>query len=182
MRVVYVNLTNGIEAIPQIQEPYRFIRIQSTICEQKNWDRLIQELDYDFLMNIAVGNEVVVYDYGARKPIPRAIYQGMEFIRYVLNRRWYGRVYRTDISRTNQVHIRKGCDAYFEQCYLGLEDRTKKKLDYFKPFLLIDEVRISTVSFPTVHDGDKRYYREVLSMMNQEARYDRHGRKLYAVR
>lgn len=45
----YINLTNGVEAIPMLKfwnEDYRFIRIQSTICEQKNWDRLIQDLDY----------------------------------------------------------------------------------------------------------------------------------------
>jgi hypothetical protein len=31
----YLNLTNGIEAISQIEGDYRFIRIQSTVCEQK---------------------------------------------------------------------------------------------------------------------------------------------------
>lgn len=46
----YVNLTNGIEAISQLNlSDYSFIRIQSTICEQKLWDRLIQDLDYDSL-------------------------------------------------------------------------------------------------------------------------------------
>lgn len=80
----YVNLTNGIEAISQLNlSDYSFIRIQSTICEQKLWDRLIQDLDYDFLMNVALGNKCVVYDYGANKPIPRAIYQGLEFINRV---------------------------------------------------------------------------------------------------
>lgn len=58
----YINLTNGVEAIPMLEfwnEDYRFIRIQSTICEQKNWDRLIQDLDYDFLMNLALGHKCI---------------------------------------------------------------------------------------------------------------------------
>ena len=72
----YINLTNGVEAISTLQGDYRFIRIQSTVCEQKLWDRLIQDLDYDFLMNLALGHKCIVYDFGARKPIPRAVYQG----------------------------------------------------------------------------------------------------------
>lgn len=89
-KINYINLTNGIEAIPILSEGYHFIRIQSTQCEQKHWDRVIQELDYDFLINAALGNECVIYDYGARKPNARAMYQGVEFIKYVLHRRWLG--------------------------------------------------------------------------------------------
>lgn len=161
IRVNYINLTNGIEAIPNISNGYRFIRIQSTICEQKNWDRLIQELDYDFLMNVARGNECVVYDYGARKPIARAVYQGMEFVKYVLYKRWLNREYLTDVNRNNNYHIRKDCNSYFESCYKNLEDRTKKKLDYFLPYVA-GEITIRTVSDSTEHDGDKEFYRNVL--------------------
>lgn len=85
MRINYINLTNGIEVLPVLTDEFKFIRIQSTACEQKLWDRIIQDLDYDFLLNAAIGNECVIYDYGAKKPIPRAIYQGVEFIKYVLH-------------------------------------------------------------------------------------------------
>ena len=67
MKFNYINLTNGIEAIPRLSGNYKFIRIQSTICEQKLWDKLIQELDYDFLMNLALGNECIVYDFWSKK-------------------------------------------------------------------------------------------------------------------
>jgi len=30
----YINLTNGIEAIPNISDDFHYLRIQSTICEQ----------------------------------------------------------------------------------------------------------------------------------------------------
>jgi len=157
----YLNLTNGIEYIPTLNNNYSFIRIQSTMCEQKNWDRIIQELDYDFLMNLAIGNECIIYDCGARKEIPRAIYQGSEFIKYVLFKRWYGVEYKTDISRTNKEHKRKNCNKYFEKCYHNLDDKTKKKLDYFKPYLYGD-IYLKTVSKSTSKDGDKEYYKEIL--------------------
>lgn len=163
MNVNYINLTNGIEAIPAIGTDYRFIRIQSTICEQKLWDRMIQELDYDFLMNIAIGNRCIIYDYGANKPVPRAVYQGIEFLRYVLFKRWTNKEYKSDINKSlDKEHIRRDCNSYFESCYRNLEDRTKKKLDYFKPYVfgIID---IKCVTDSTVHDGDKSFYADILS-------------------
>lgn len=161
MQVNYINLTNGIEAIPILSEGYHFIRIQSTQCEQKHWDRVIQELDYDFLINAALGNECVIYDYGARKPNARAMYQGVEFIKYVLHRRWLGQEYLTDVNRGDKEHIRKDCNSYFDSCYRSLEDRTKKKLDYFKPYVF-GQINIRTVSSSTVHNNDKEYYRNIL--------------------
>lgn len=161
MRIDYINLTNGIESLPMNPDGFRFIRIQSTMCEQKNWDRLIQDLDYDFLLNAAIGNECAVYDYGARKPISRAVYQGIEFIKYALHKRWLNEEYLTDCNRNNAEHIRKDCNSYFESCYRNLGDRTKKKLDYFKPYV-VGEINIVTVTDATIHDGDKQFYRNIL--------------------
>ena len=161
MRINYINLTNGIETLSILPYGFRFIRIQSTICEQKLWDRLIQELDYDFLLNVAIGNECVIYDYGARKPIPRAVYQGVELLRYVLYKRWLNKEYITDCNSSKGEHIRKDCNSYFESCYRNLEDRTKKKLDYFKPYV-VGKICIETVTDATVHDGDKEFYRDIL--------------------
>lgn len=158
----YINLTNGVEAIPKLQDDYRFIRIQSTICEQKLWDRLIQELDYDFLMNLALGHECVVYDFGARKPIPRAVYQGLEFAKYVLNRRWLKREYITNVNRSKNKERKNNCNDYFDKCYQQLEDRTKKKLDYFLPYVSTTEIKLECITDCTQHDGDKAFYREVL--------------------
>lgn len=161
MRINYINLTNGIESLQTLPSEFRFIRIQSTICEQKLWDKLIQELDYDFLLNVAIGNECVIYDYGARKPVPRAAYQGIEFLKYVLHKRWLNKEYLTDCNRSKGEHFRKDCNSYFESCYQNLEDRTKKKLDYFKPYV-VGEINIVTVTDATVHDGDREFYKNIL--------------------
>lgn len=162
MRIHYINLTNGIEAIPSLSGiEYRFIRIQSTLCEQKNWDRILQELDYDFLMNAALGNEIIVYDFGANKPIPKAVYLGLEFIKYSLYKRWLKQEYLTRINRTTNETIRKDCNSYFESCYKDLERRTKTKLDYFKPYV-VGEIHIRAITASTQHDNDKNYYKDVL--------------------
>ena len=158
----YINLTNGIEAIPKLDGKYKFIRIQSTWCEQKAFDRLIQDLDYDFLMNLALGHKCIVYDFGARKPIPRAVYQGLEFVKYVLNRRWLGKEYITNVNRSKNKERRNNCNDYFIKCYEQLEDRTKKKLDYFLPYINTDVIDLECVTDCTEHDGDKEFYREVL--------------------
>jgi hypothetical protein len=165
MRINYINLTNGIEAIPQLMD-YRFIRIQSTLCEQKNWDRLIQDLDYDFLMNVAIGNECCVYDFGTKKPISRAVYQGLEFIKYILYRRWLNQEYQTDCCRckNKEEHSRQNANNYFDKCYKNLNDRTKKKLDYFKPFV-VGEINIIAVTDSTIHDGEKEYYADILKQI-----------------
>ena len=156
----YINLTNGIEAIPTIDGEYSFIRIQSTACEQKLWDRLILDLDYDFLMNAALGNQCLIYDFGAKKVVPRAVYQGVKFIIFVLEKHWYGRTVTTYVSRGS----RTGHDVteYFNKMYSYLSKETLKKLDYFKPFLCGNYINIGWITDSTEHDGDKLYYSSIV--------------------
>lgn len=151
----FINLTNGIEAIPVISEPYAFIRIQSTACEQKRWDFVLQDLDYTFLLALASGETCVVYDYGANKPVPRALYQGVEWVRYALTRRWLG-VEITPIVRGRRVL------RYFRECYGALDKRTFAKIDYVRKFLNTDEIRIELRTGATQHDGDYDYYARIL--------------------
>lgn len=174
MQKIYINLTNGIEALPRLTGDIRFIRIQSTHCEQKLWSQLILDLDYDFLMNVALGYECVIYDFGAKKPIPRALYQGVEFIKYALHMRWLKQLYQPRISRSGCKENGHKCEEYFNQCYQDLSDKAKKKLDYFMPFVA-GEINIVTKSDSTIHDGNKNYYRDILevyciSRINKEKR------------
>lgn len=50
--IKYLNLTNGLEYLDEIQN-YKLVRIQSSLCERKCWDKLIQDLDYNFLFDLA---------------------------------------------------------------------------------------------------------------------------------
>jgi hypothetical protein len=152
----FVNLTNGIEAIPMIEEPFAFIRIQSTACEQKRWAHILNDLDYTFLLPISLGYSVTIYDFGARKAVPRAIYQGVEWIKYALNRRWLDEEYAPIVRGHN-------CARYFDECYRKLDDKTLKRLDYFRKFLNTDKIVINTVTNQTVHDGDYSFYASILA-------------------
>jgi hypothetical protein len=54
----YVNLTNGVEAVPALRAlrlPYRFLRLPSTRCEQQQFEALMNDLDGDLLMRLALG-------------------------------------------------------------------------------------------------------------------------------
>jgi hypothetical protein len=155
----FVNLTNGIEAIPMLEEmgyEFSFIRIQSTQCENHKWDKILQDLDYNFLMSLALGHTVHVYDYGANKEVPRAIFQGMELIMYVLLRRWYGKETTPYVRRHN-------CQHYFNEIYQSLEFDTKRKLDYFRRYLNPNkQFHLVTHCKSTNKDNNYEYYKEVL--------------------
>jgi hypothetical protein len=153
----YLNLTNGIEYILlHKQNNYSFIRIQSTACEQKRWEYILQELDYTFLMDLAVGNRCVVIDYSARKEVPRSIYQGLEWIKFVLSRVWFGADY-TPLVRGNN------CFVYFDEQYKAIrQTNTINKLKYFRKFLLCNKITIDVISQKTDLDGDYLAYKTIL--------------------
>jgi len=150
----FLNLTNGIEALDIFPE-HSFIRIQSTACEQKRWGFLLNELDYNFLLNLALGNRCIVVDYSARKEIPRSIYQGVEWIKYALNVLWFNK---------EIIPLVKGndCTIYFRQALKTLNNQTKKKIKYFRKFLHTQEIFLESFSGRTSKDGDYNYYRDLL--------------------
>jgi len=154
--IFYVNLTNGIEAIQNLPFGYHFIRIQSTLCERHRWDKLIKDLDYDFLMNLALGNTCIIFDYSAKKQTTRAIYQGLEFIKYVLSRRWFRKEEKAWVKGINVT-------TYFEQEYGKLSKDAKAKVDYFRKFLHTDELRVEGICAQTEHDNDFSFYYEELT-------------------
>lgn len=152
----YVNLTNGIQAIKDYGlEDYSFIRIQSTACEQKLWDYILQDLSHDFLMNVALGNTCIVYDYGSRsdKGVPRAVWQGLEFIKFCLYKCWYDIKY--------PIKGRAKDPIYFDYTYRNLKKRTKTKLKYFKKFAS-GSISIESRCEKTDKDGKKNWYVEVV--------------------
>ena len=68
----FINLTNGVEAIPGLlacgvrESEINYVRIQSTHCESRNYNGILENLDSTFLMNLARGNICLLYDYGSR--------------------------------------------------------------------------------------------------------------------
>ena len=153
----YINLTNGVEFLlsnPDIE--YGFIRIQSTACEQQRWEYILFEIDYDFLMNLAIGNDCVVVDYSAKKNTPRSVYQGLEWIKFVLDRIWFDGKYKPFVKNHN-------CEKYFTQQLRNIkESKALNKIKYFKKFIMTDRLCLRVITEKTIHDGNYSFYFDVL--------------------
>jgi hypothetical protein len=63
----YVNLTNGIEALPALSDlvppgELRFTRLQSSHCEASAWDKVLAEIDHDLLWSLSTGCSCYLFD------------------------------------------------------------------------------------------------------------------------
>lgn len=159
--VKYLNLTNGLVFYDN-RHSYKFVRIQSSLCESKAWDKLIRDLDYNFLLDLAQGKIVYVYDASSKKKMTRALYQGLAFIEYTLNRRWFNRKAKEVKAMVKGNNV----SEYFEREYKSLSKDTKKKLDYVKKFLNTNKINLLPICSQTKHDGDYKYYKKILGKVN----------------
>jgi hypothetical protein len=96
-----INLTNGIEMMPLLRRfcgvsgpSVGFCRIQSSHCEQCDFEAVLREIDHNVLVKLALGDVVLVHDCGSRDltwpatahdqqeeeqiSVPRAIWWGLE--------------------------------------------------------------------------------------------------------
>ena len=171
MKHYFINLTNGIEYIPEIQDgTIHFMRIRSTTIERKDYLFLLMDLDHNFLLHLALGKKCVFVDYGTHRKNSKTVYTAIPLILYILNRRWLGKeidAYRLHKGSDNQINDRK---QYYEHIYKELfvynqtndKVKLKRKLDYFKKFLNTFEVHCEHQSSSTNNDGKYDYYREIL--------------------
>lgn len=161
MKRTYLNLTNGLEFITAHTDSWGstlpVVRIQSTACEQKRWDFILQDLDYQFLIDLALGFDVVVIDGSARKSESRAVYQGLVWIKYALTRLWLSKASTTVVRGTD-------CSTYFAHCFAELDRSTIAKLKYVKKFLATDEVHLSGICFGSTLDGN---YEKLIQQLHE---------------
>ncbi|GLC37623.1 hypothetical protein PLESTB_001666900 [Pleodorina starrii] len=178
----FVNLTNGIEALPMLEElqlPYSFVRIQSTACEQQNLEALVSELDANLLISLALGHCCLVYDCGSRgrDGTPRALWYGLEFVRYTLSKLWLRQpcpalLRGKNVARNFDAHIR------------SFRQSTVRRLQYYSKYLPpgsgagdpaaasgggdggagggIQRLRLYGVFRPTDHDHDASHFIRLL--------------------
>lgn len=153
----YLNLTNGLEFLddPDFKEEYKFVRIQSCSCERHLWDKILLDLDYNFLLDVALGYKVVVLDASPHKVLSRALYQGVEFIIYALNKIWFNKEVDPIVNGMN-------CKEYFREIVKNLSKPTLKKIKYLRKFLNTNEVDIICIGTNTTHDGDYEYFKQLL--------------------
>ena len=145
----FINLSNGIEYLDNIPNIQGFTRIQSTACEQKRWWYIVSELDYTFLLHVALGNRVYIYDTSSKKKISRALYQGVEWIKFVLNKVWLD---------NEIIPIVKGCNCYgYFMCCFQAPDPERipalKRLRYIERLILPKIIDIQIACCKSKLDG-----------------------------
>lgn len=120
---VYINLTfgafSGLKACG-------VVRIQSTWLEQKRWGEVLEDLDYGFLLDYALGANIYVVDCSKRK-MSRALWQGLPWIRYACTRSWTGEELKTVV----RGHV---VTEYFHTMYSELDNRPLAKLRYLRRY------------------------------------------------
>lgn len=155
---VWLNLTNGIEAAPYLDNlhvPYCFCRFRSCSFEQKRWGDAIDSMPDDMLMRLALGQRQVIIDFGANKPCPRAMRQGIPIAMRRIAASW-----GMDVDKHLYMFSRNGktmqCDEDFTRHVMRIDEKQKHRLDYFGKYVDGDsyEHKIDLLCAPTVHDGD----------------------------
>lgn len=173
--VHFINLTNGLEALPLLMNAglhhhCGYIRIQSTYCEQGHLEKLISELDSSLLLHLALGHCCLVYDFGSRnkkRGAPRAIWYGLEFIRYALARSWDLPLLGDKVGTGGgQRAYLRGHDASksFEAHISQFSQSTRRRLRYFSNYMPSDgltSIQLYGVYKATEHDVDFDYYRQI---------------------
>jgi len=143
-RVPYLNLTNGLEFIDEVDDP-RLVRMQSTHLEQKLLWRFIVETDYQFLIDAALRG-VNFYDCGSRNgAVSRAQWLGIPWLRYAYARR-----------NNEAVHADSKFKSFFEQVYSSRDAIARQaiqKLDYVSKMTAKDFLDIRNFSKASTLDG-----------------------------
>ena len=155
---IFLNLTNGIEALEKFDfniDEINFVRIQSTHIENESFNKLLSTLDSNLLMSLALNYECIIYDFGAKSETSKAIYYGIEWIKYVLNIRWFG---KTEIPYIKGKKVEK----QFAEHYKKIDKKTKKQIDYYKKFLLTNQLNIISVTYSTNNDNQPDFYLNIL--------------------
>ena len=175
----FINLTNGLEAVPLLYgmgiKSLSFIRLQSTHCEQGNFELMVQSLDANLLLHLALGHCCLVYDFGSRnkkRGAPRALWYGLEFVRYCLSKIWF-----PDISEPVPTAFLRGHDVSrtFDESIRNLSKTNMKKIKYYRQFCRSDQVPpgeppvlLYGVYNSTEHDADEPYYQKIAWSWDEE--------------
>lgn len=149
--IYFYNLTNGLEVkITDLNQHPHLVRIQSSHVESKAWDRLFQQLSDELLFYLAIGEQCIIID-GSPNPNHSHISRiAVPVIQYVLTRLWL----------KEKLAPAMIDDEYLERIYRSLDQSTKRKLKYYRKFLLTDEVKLNCYVFPNCKDGKYDWFKE----------------------
>lgn len=159
---VWVNLTNGTEAIKLLDElciPYKFCRFQSTYFEHKDWGAALDSMPDDMLMEVALGFRPLIIDFGADKKCPRALRQGIPIAARMIAQAW-------ELPHSENMYIfnRSGkpfmVSDDFARDAMRLTKRQKSRLNYFKKYVPedMDWLDFYLMCAPSTNDNDYDYH------------------------
>lgn len=166
----YVNLSNGIEALQSLQgAQVRFMRLQSTDCEHKSWAKVLDGLPDGFLMDVAMGVDVVVHDRSCSRRaggLSRAQWQGLEWVRYAMSRAGWGLPVEVAVPPPSTWNADRPIvcvySGYWRRCWASLPASTIGRLQWFGRFVQTDVIRIRCAGGLAEHDGDREWQCEQL--------------------
>ena len=142
MKKHFINLTNGLEWIDEIPH-YSFVRVESTAIEKNDWNRVLRDLDANFLMSLSLGHECHFYDCGANRQTSKTVSIAIPFITKTLSSLWFD---------SKMPALTKE------------EQAIKRKLNYFKRFLNTKQIHLIGHSKLTRNDSNKPYYRDLVTI------------------
>ena len=169
----YINLSNGLEALKLLEESgvpasqLRFMRLQSSHCEAQDFNGILQSLDSNLLMHLALGFECRIYDYGSRgnywegpdgqpvlRYVPRAMWWGLEWSRFALTKIWH-----LEGSAASAPPLLRGYNvqSLFDEQLHKIPKPLWKKLKYYRSHLApgLSEVQLRGYYASTELDGNK---------------------------
>lgn len=158
---IVINLTNGLEIFNTYKniDNLSYCRISSTDLEQHNFNRVISDLDYNFLFALATGQKVLIIDNSSKKDISRALFQGVPFIEAVLNKEWFDKTEKTFVRNMNVT-------KYFEEEYNKLTDESLRKIRYFKKLVTCTSLQIYVYCGKSILDGKYNEFKKLLERLN----------------
>ena len=173
----FINLTNGVEAIPRLlacgvkESEINYVRIQSTHCESRNYNGILENLDSTFLMNLARGNICLLYDYGSRGTgkligendekfgIPRSYWLGVEWIRHALANIWN---LSESCGEKRYVRGYNSANHFNEQVQL-IPKTLRRRLKYYRSFLVTENLHLYPIYKRTLHDSNKQFHIDMMT-------------------
>lgn len=167
--MIFINLSNGIEALAHFDSWVRadgFIRIQSSHLEGGHFSRVIEGLDYNFMVAALMGSPIVVVDAASRNPftLSRAQWMGIPWICYFLDQ-----------------HV-KSFDSVAWKRYLLLKSPFQDVTDQFKRVVLSDAARAKARylrKFVSAYSPNPVHIKPFVSMRSQlDGKYDKLAREL----
>lgn len=167
--MIFINLSNGIEALAHFESGVKadgFIRIQSSHLEGNHFSRVIEELDYNFMMAALMGRPIMVVDAASRNPftLSRAQWMGIPWICYFLDQH---------VKRSDVVALKR---------YQLLKSPFQDVTDQFKQVVLSDAARAKARylrKFVSAYPSNPVHIKPFVSMRSQlDGKYDKLAREL----